>query len=465
MIGIEAFIRSVGSRPVFVLGLGLSGLSVLRAVLRAGAQVCAWDDNPEKRAEAERMGVPVRNPLQTELGTYGAMVAAPGIPLLPSAPHPAIARARAAGVEILGDLEILSRSGHGRKTIGITGTNGKSTTTTLTGHILNACGLRAAVGGNIGKPVLDLVMPPKDGVFVLEISSFQADLCPTFRPDLAALLNITPDHIDRHGSMEAYVAAKARLFDGPGAALIGVDDELCAGVFKSVAAAGVRRAFPVSVRGTVADGVCVEDGVLYDGIDGPLTAIGSLSVTTLQGLHNYQNAAMAYGLCRLAGLAPDRIMEAMKTYPGLVHRQQIVRVINGVPYVNDSKATNADAAGKALGCFRNIYWIAGGRPKEGGLNGLEPFMDRIRHVYLIGEAAEDFAGWLDRHGVSHSLSGTLDRAVEEAHEAAQTTRGQPGGAGVVLLSPACASYDQFRSYEHRGEDFIQIVKSLPAPRA
>lgn len=460
MIGIEPFIKSLDGRPPYVLGLGLSGLSVLRAMARAGAQVVAWDDNPEKRAQAERLGVAIRAPDQTDFSGFGVLIAAPGIPLNEPTAHPAIPKARAAGLEVIGDLEILHRSGHGRKTIGITGTNGKSTTTALTGHILTTCGLRAVVGGNIGKPVLDLVMPPRDGFIVLEISSFQSDLCPRFRPDIAALLNVTPDHIDRHGSMEAYVAAKARLFEGPGTALIGVDDAPGAEIFRTVQARGERRAFPVSIRGNVPEGVFVEEGVLYDGIDGPSTAVGTLSVTTLQGLHNHQNAAMAYGLCRLAGLEPARILEAMKTYPGLAHRQQIVRVINGVPYVNDSKATNADAAGKALGCFRNIYWIAGGRPKEGGLNGLEPYRDRIRHTFLIGEAAEDFALWLDRHGVPHSLSGTLEKALEAAHEAAQTTRGQPGGAGVVLLSPACASYDQFQSFEHRGQHFIDLVRQL-----
>lgn len=460
MVGIEPFIKSLEGRPVFVLGLGLSGMSVLRAVLRAGAQAVAWDDNPEKRAEADRLGVPLRDPVQMDFGICGALVAAPGIPLRGFLAHPAISRAKESGLQILGDLEILHRTGHGRKTIGITGTNGKSTTTALTGHILNACGLRTAVGGNIGKPVLDLVMPPKDGAFVLEISSFQADLCPTFRPDIAALLNITPDHIDRHGNMDNYVAAKARLFEGPGTAVIGVDDELTARIFADVRAREERRTFPVSVRGRLAEGVFVEDGVLYDGLDGKPCAAGSLSVTTLQGLHNHQNAATAYAICRLAGLESAPVMEAMKTYPGLAHRQQIVRVINGVAYINDSKATNADATARALSCFRNIYWIAGGRPKDGGLSGLETFMDRIRHAFLIGEAAEDFGTWLENHGVSHNFSGTLDRALNEAHKAAQDTRGQPGGAGVVLLSPACASYDQFKSFEHRGEDFIARVQNL-----
>lgn len=460
MIGIETFIKSLEGRPVIVLGLGLSGVSVLRAVLRTGAQVVAWDDNPEKRAQAERLGVPVRNPALIDLSGYGALIAGPGIPLHGFSAHLGISSARRVGLPVLGDLEILHRTGHGRRTIGITGTNGKSTTTTLTGHILNACGLRACVGGNIGKPVLDLTMPPKDGVFVLEISSFQADLCPTFHPDIAALLNITADHIDRHGNMENYVAAKASLFEGAGTAVIGMDDEFSAQIFRDVRARGQRRAFPVSVRESLTEGVYVEDGILYDGIDAKPHAVGSLGVTSLQGLHNHQNAATAYAICRLAGLKPTSIMEAMKTYPGLVHRQQIVRVINGVPYINDSKATNADATGKALSCFRNIYWIAGGRPKEGGLNGLESFMDRIRHAFLIGEAAESFADWLDNHGVAHNFSGTLDRAIEEAHQAAQAARGQPGGAGVVLLSPACASYDQFKSFEHRGEEFIAKVQNL-----
>lgn len=460
MIAIGPFIESIARRPVGVFGLGLSGMATLRALLAVRAEVVVWDDLPEKRAEAQKLGARVEPLAERDLSGLGALALAPGVPLYHPAPHPVVQRAREAGVEILCDLEILHRCDHGRKTVGITGTNGKSTTTALTGHILNHCGVPSSVGGNIGRAALDLAMPPENGAFVLEISSYQADLCTTFTPDIAVLLNITPDHIDRHGSMEGYIAAKARLLEGAGHAVIGVDDEPSLALFHAVREAGRRVAIPVSVRGDVAGGVHVEDGKLYDAIGEKNFLVGPLDTPTLPGAHNAQNAAAAYAVARIFGIEPASALEAMRSYPGLPHRQQAVRTLGGVSYINDSKATNADAAGKALACYRKIYWIAGGRPKAGGLNGLESFMDRIRHAFLIGEAAEDFAAWLDNHGVAHSFSGTLDRAVEGAHALAQGERGQPGGTGTVLLSPACASFDQFRSYEQRGEDFVRLVVAL-----
>ncbi len=460
MIAIDPFLASIARRPVGVFGLGLSGMATLRALVAAHAQLVAWDDLPEKREQAQKLGVRVEPLAERDLSGLGALVLAPGVPLYFPAPHPVVQRAREAGVEILCDIEILHRCGHGRKTIGITGTNGKSTTTALTGHILNHCGVPSSVGGNIGRAALDLPMPPEDGAFVLEISSYQADLCTTFTPDIAVLLNITPDHIDRHGSMEGYIAAKARMLEGPGHAVVGVDDEASLALFHAVREAGRRVVIPVSVRGDVAGGVHVEEGRLYDAMEGKSVLVGNLNTPTLPGAHNAQNAAAAYAVARILGIDPAEALEAMRSYPGLPHRQQMIRALGGVSYVNDSKATNADAAGKALACYRKIYWIAGGRPKAGGLNGLEPFMDRIRHAFLIGEAAEDFAAWLDNHGVAHSFSQTLDRAVADAHALAQGERGQPGGTGTVLLSPACASFDQFRSYEHRGEAFARLVMAL-----
>lgn len=452
MIDVKKFVETLDGRPVAVLGLGISNGAAIAALEKAGASVAAWDDDA-----ARRTGASIKDLAQEDLSAYGCLVMAPGVPLS----HPVAVKARAAEIDVICDLEILHRCSHGRRMIGITGTNGKSTTTALIGHILKECGVKAPVGGNIGKAALALALPPKDGVFVLEISSFQADLCPTFAPDITVHLNLTPDHMDRHGTMEAYAASKTRLFRGPGKAVIGIDDEPSRKILKAVQDAGERECFSISVSGPVKSGVYVENGVLFDAMDGgDSVSVAPLGMAALPGVHNHQNAAAAYAAARLTGLAPDAIIAGMKSFPGLPHRQYLVRAINGVAYINDSKATNAAATARALACYKTIYWIAGGRAKEGGLSGLEPYAANIRHAFLIGEAMDDFAQWLDNHGVTHHFCATLDVAVAEAHRAAQSERGQPGGAGAVLLSPACASFDQFRNFEERGDVFTTLVEGL-----
>ncbi len=461
MIDTRRYVESLNGKPVAVFGLGLSGFSSARALLAGGAAVSAWDDNEEKRAAAEKEGIPLLNFMTTGLNGFSALVLAPGIPLHFPEPHPAVLRAREAGVEIIGDLEILHRSNHGVKTIGITGTNGKSTTTALIAHLLRESGIDAIAAGNIGKPALDIDLPKKDGAIVLEISSYQMDLCPTFRPDFSVMLNVTPDHLDRHGSFESYAAAKERIFEGEGVGICGVDDAASQAMYERAVKSAIRRMIPVSVKKEVTGGVYVKEGVLIDCLDEDAREIGAVSdMPSLPGTHNHENLCAAYAVCRQFGLIPQDILNHAKTYPGLPHRQKIVRVINGVAYINDSKATNAEASSKAIACYRNIYLIAGGRAKEGGLSGLEPLLDRINHVFLIGEAMEDFAAWLKHNGVEHTKSHSLDVAVLEAHTKAQADRGQPGGAGTVLLSPACASWDQFRNFEHRGDVFTALVNAL-----
>jgi UDP-N-acetylmuramoylalanine--D-glutamate ligase len=458
---LKPFTNSLNGRPVAVFGLGLSGASVVRALVAAGAPVTAWDDDPERRAAAQQAGATLRNFQQDGMGEAACLILSPGVPLTHK-PHAIVEIARKADVEIIGDLEVLHRLNHGRKTIGITGTNGKSTTTALIGHILKECGKAAIVGGNIGQPILDFDLPLASGFIVLEMSSYQIDLCPTFHPDIAIHLNLTPDHLDRHGDMDAYAAAKLRIFDGSGTAICGVDDAPSAQMADTVRAAGERTVIAVSVNKEVGGGVFVIDGILYDDIHGARREVGSIDgIRTLLGAHNHQNIAAAYAACRQVGIATDDIMAAVKTYPGLPHRQYPTRTINGVAYVNDSKATNAQATEKALLSFKNIYWIVGGRPKDGGLAGLEEHMSRVRHAYVIGEAMEDFAVWLEKNDVPYSVSRTLDIAVKSAHHDAQEARGEPGGTGTVLLSPACASWDQFRNFEHRGDSFTDMVNALP----
>lgn len=435
MIDVRTFSASLGKKPVAVYGLGLSGLSSVEALAAAKARVLAWDESDEKRTAAAQAGATLVNFAQEGFGGAEILVLSPGVPYTHN-PHPVVQRAQREGIAIIGDVEILHRAQHGRETIGVTGTNGKSTTTALIAHILRACGKDVMVGGNIGKPVLGQALPSTGGLIVLEISSYQIDLCPEFRPDIGVLLNIAPDHLDRHGTIEQYAAVKARMLEGANTAICSIDDKYT----KEIAAA--HRAIEVTLK---------DDALMARLPD----------VATLKGSHNKQNMMAAFYACRACGCAEADILEAMKTYPGLPHRQFPVRSINGVVYINDSKATNVSSAATALETYRHIYWIVGGQAKEGGLSGLEPYMDRIHKAFLIGAAAEEFSQWMEANKVPHSVCGTLDIAVLEAHAAVQKNRGAPGGAGVVLLSPACASWDQFKNFEHRGQVFEELVNNLP----
>lgn len=461
MIDTKPFIKTLNDRPAAICGLGLSGLATAKALMAGGAKIVGWDDDEGKCIAAEKEGVPIFDFSFGGLDGYGVLVMAPGIPLYFPEPHPAVQKARDANVEIIGDIEILHRCLHGRKTVGITGTNGKSTTTMLVTHILNQAKINAVAGGNIGEPVLTLKPPKKDGVFVLEISSYQMDLCPTFRPDIAVHLNLTPDHLERHGTMEQYAAAKERMLEGPGIAVCGIDDAPSLAMYETLIKTGDRKTIPISVKKEIEGGVYVKDNMLIDHTGPqPMSVDSIVDIKTLPGVHNQQNICAAYAVCVSMGMLPQEILEHVKTYPGLPHRQFTTRVINGIAYVNDSKATNAEAAMKAIACYHNIYLIAGGLPKAGGLSGLEAYADRIRHVFLIGQAMDEFAVWCQKVGIHHTKSYTLDVAVLEAHKNAQANRGEPGGAATVLLSPACASWDQFKSFEHRGDVFASLVNAL-----
>lgn len=461
MIDTKPFVDTLDGKPVAVLGLGLSGLATAKALKAGGAQVVGWDDTEESRNRAEAEGISLFDFPFGGLDGYAAMVMSPGIPLHFPEPHPAAVKAREVRVPVIGDLEVLYRAHHGRRTIGITGTNGKSTTTALITHILNGQNKHAVIGGNIGRPVLSLDLKPSDDTLVLELSSYQIDLCPTFRPDIAVLLNITPDHLDRHGGMEGYARAKERMMEGIGVAVVGVDDALTQAIHDRLVTSAQRKVIAFSVTKEIAGGIYIKDGHLIDATGDAAITVGLVSdIATLPGPHNLQNLCAAYVACRAAGMLGEVIILAARAYPGLPHRQQIVRVINGAAYINDSKATNIEAALKAIACYNNIYLVAGGQPKAGGLESIETLRDHIRHVFLIGEAADEFAKHLKKVGIDHTISQTLDVAVLEAHKRVQSHRGAPGGAGTLLLSPACASWDQFRSFEHRGDVFTALVHTL-----
>lgn len=448
-------------RRIAVMGLARSGLAAARALVAGGAEVLAWDDGATGREAAAKAGIPLSDLHAADLTGVAALVLSPGIPHTFPTPNPVAARAKAAGIPIIGDVELLKRARPDATYLGITGTNGKSTTTALTGHILEAAGRRIQVGGNLGTPVLTFDALGRDGIYVLEMSSYQLELTPALGFDAAALLNITPDHLDRHGGMDGYVAAK-RLAFRTGAptpvAIVGVDDAHCRAMADALAAEGGRTVVRISAETFVPGGVSAADGVLVDDRDGTAARIIDLrECPSLPGRHNWQNACAAYALTRAAGVSAADVAAAMRTFPGLAHRQQHIATIGGVRFVNDSKATNADAAAKALACYGAIHWILGGKPKEGGLDGLDAFMPRIREAFLIGEATEDFAAWLSARGVKHRRCGTIDAATDAAFRAA---RADAGPERVVLLSPACASFDQFPNFEVRGDAFRAAVDAL-----
>ncbi len=454
---------SFNKRLVAVFGLGKSGLSTVRALEAGGARVVAWDDGEARRTQAAEAGVTLEDLTLRKWDDIAALVLSPGVPLTHPTPHPTVLLAQAAGVEIIGDVELFARTVQSieprARIVAITGTNGKSTTTALIGHMVKRCGDDAQIGGNIGKPVLELDMPKAATVYVVELSSYQIDLAPSIAPKVAIMLNLTPDHIDRHGTIKNYAAVKARLFANQvvgDTAIVGVDDSYSSDICTRLNANRVQTVVPVSVGKALGRGVYVLNGQLYDNTTAQSQSAGDFSgLRTLAGAHNWQNAAVAYAAGRALGYLREKILNAFESFPGLAHRMEIVAEAGGVRYVNDSKATNADAASKALATYDNIYWIIGGKPKEGGIETLESYFPKLRRAYLIGAAADEFAHTLDGK-VDYLQAQTLDRAVEAAANDADA-----GGDGeqmrVVLLSPACASFDQFPNFEVRGEAFRTAV--------
>jgi len=457
--------RSFQGKKIAVFGLARSGISAARALLEGGAEVVAWDDAPARRSEASASLGPRVTLTDLEAMDWrdvAALVASPGVPLHFPAPHPVMRKAREAGAEIIGDVELFFRARRAdfpaTRLVLITGTNGKSTTTALIGHLVREAGLPVQVGGNIGVSALDLDPLAPGGVYVLEMSSYQLDLSGPNGADVAVWLNITPDHIDRHGSLTGYVAAKRRIFDGlaqNGAAVVGIDDLHGVNVCDALRACGVR-VHPVMVEGPQAQplqGVFVREGVLYDAIDGGPEQITDLRrLTRLPGAHNWQNAAAAYAAGRALGLSRDRIVQGLESFAGLAHRMEEVGVVRGVRFINDSKATNADATARALACHDGVYVILGGVPKEGGIDSLGQFFPRIKKAYLIGQAADAFAATLNGRTPYQKCGGLAEAVAAAARDADQA------GEAVVLLSPACASFDQFENFEARGDAFRKLVR-------
>ena len=432
-------------RKVGVLGMGRSGLAVARALVAAGAEPIVFDDRPEAVA-----ATPYRAGLLADVPDLAVLVPSPGVPLTHPAPHPVIVAARAAGVPIRGDVDLFAETLGRRPVVGITGTNGKSTTTALIHHLLRTAGIDAEVGGNIGRPVFELEPGPPGRVFVLELSSYQLDLCESLRCRVAVWLNLTPDHLDRHGDLAGYVAAKERIFRQQGTgdrAVLGIDDEPSRAVASARAAAG-GDVTTVSLTGP-AD-VTVEEGRLRE----HSVEIRDLRpLDNLRGRHNWQNIAVAYAAVRALGLDAERACAGLASFEGLAHRMEQVARAGGILWVNDSKATNPDSAEKSLTSFANVFWIVGGKPKPGGFRSLRPALGTVRAGYLIGTAAEEIAADLGDVVPMHKV-GTLEAAVREASAAA---RASGTGEAVVLLAPACASFDQFVNFEARGDRFRALA--------
>lgn len=477
-------------RRVAVFGLGRSGITAARALKAGGAIPILWDDGVSGRMQAEAEGFDLEDLTTADWSSFAALVLSPGAPLTHPKPHWTVDKARAANVPVIGDIELFARAidavpaDQRPHVVAITGTNGKSTTTALIGWVLKQAGLKVHIGGNIGIGVLALPAPSPEAVYVIEVSSYQLDLTTSFAPDVAILTNVSPDHLDRHGGMEGYVAAKSRLFqrmEPSRVALIGVDDDWG---WKTVNALNDRRLRVSTITTRTPEqfidptgGVPVaeiaqrlpehvaafEAGrfIIVDATGGRLVvdgiAVADLApARSLPGRHNAQNAGFAYAAARALGVSNAAAIEGLMSFPGLAHRMETVGHLGAVRFVNDSKATNADAARQALTSYPSVFWIAGGRAKDGGIEDLTDLFPRVAKAYLIGEAAEAFATTLG--DTPHVVAGTMDAAVTLAAADAQAE----GGDQIVLLSPACASFDQFPDFEARGEAFRAAVLNLGA---
>ena len=458
-------VTTFAGRTVAVFGVARSGLAAARALAAGGATVVCADDTAGSRTAAAAAGFTVEDLREADWSRFAALVLAPGVPLTHPEPHWIVRKAQVAGVEIIGDVELYCRErakiAPDAPFVAITGTNGKSTTTALTAHILRSAGRDVQMGGNIGTAILDLAPPARDRVHVIEMSSFQIELTPSLAPSVGVLLNISPDHLDRHGTMEHYAALKARLVAHAEHPVIGEDDDWCRDIAERLRLANRTWVDLVSVRGRSSHGWYVNGTELVARAPwtGPLGAFADLAgIASLRGRHNAQNALAASAAAMILGVRPKEVAAALATFPGLAHRLEEIGRQRRTLFINDSKATNADSTATALAAFeRDVYWILGGMAKEGGITRLAPYFPRVAKAYLIGEASEAFATTLQGKA-DFVRCGTLDAAVAAAaRDAAASGAADP----VVLLSPACASYDQFRNFEVRGDAFRALVAALP----
>lgn len=444
----------IAGKKYLIFGFGKTGRAAARFLQDNDASVLVWDDNEDTRHLAQQAGYEIADLKALNFQKLEALLLAPGIPLT----HDIVERARLYKISIINDIDLLFRANPEATFVGITGTNGKSTTTALITHILDKANRKVQMGGNIGTPALSLEPMGKGDICVLELSSYQLDLLTDHPISIAVILNLTPDHLAHHGDMASYVAAKANIIqtDKPQTLIIGTDEPELQELFTSIEKTCPNlKILEIAHNHDVAKGVQISNGKFS------LTDIGKKNIDltyckTLKGLHNTQNAAAAFTICQALGLTSKEIEKGLGTFPGLAHRQQLIATLRGVRFINDSKATNANAAAKALTTYENIYWIIGGRAKETGLAGLEESIKNVTHAFLIGEAEASFAAWCEGK-ISVTRCGTLDKALTKA---ARMAWEDEKNNACVLLSPACASWDQFDSFEQRGDTFIQLVHDL-----
>ena len=452
--------QSFRGKNVGLFGLGGSGIATALSLKEGGAHVFAWDDNPDSVDRAADAGVNTVNLRHADWRSFASFVLSPGVPLTHPKPHWTVDLARGAGVEVIGDVELFGRERAAvaplAPFIAITGTNGKSTTTALTAHILKSSGRDAQMGGNIGRAVMTLDPLTEDRFYVVECSSYQIDLAPSINPTAGVLRNLTPEHLDRHGTMQHDASIKERLAAGSETAIIGVDDIYCAQIADRLELAG-KEVVRISKRLALPDGYFADGAALMEARGGKYERIAYLEgIGSLRGQHNAQNALAAVVSCLKVGLDLGEIQSGLETFPGLAHRMEQVGRKDHVLFINDSKATNAEAAAAALSSFQRIYWIAGGLPEEGGIESLRSLFPRVAKAFLIGEAAPAFSATLGET-VPYEISGTLEAAVNHA---AREAGMEGGGEVTVLLSPACASFDQFKNFEVRGDVFRKAVRAI-----
>ena len=434
------------NKSVGILGLGISGMALARSLLLSGAKVLGWDEKKHK------LDIDIDlNPDVTKIQDLDVLFVSPGFPYKPK-PHRIIKYATSFGIPISSDIEFFMQENKVAKSIGITGTNGKSTTTMLINHIFKKAKIKSQVGGNIGTAVCSLKQNIKQDNIILELSSFQLDLLsnsPAF--DIAIMLNISPDHIDRHVNIQNYVNAKFSIFkeqEKDQFAIIVIDDQYTKDIYEELKISGKQHVIPISTTKKLDYGISIIDGVLYDSID---QAKQEYDVSNV--LVNAQNLACAYMVAKCYQVQPKKIIEYIRSFQSLAHRMEVVKKEGELTFINDSKATNINSAEQALKAFDNIYWIAGGISKDGGIEPLSPLFHKLQHVFLVGSSQDNFANTLEKYNIEYTKSDNIGTALQQI-AALKLTQGS------VLLSPACASFDQYTSFEKRGEHFKLLINKL-----
>lgn len=450
------------AKKVAVMGLGVTGLSICEALRQADAQLMAWDDQEEARTRAAQNGIPLVNLYEADFSAIDYLLWSPGIPAYYPETHPLIQKANAHKTRIATDIDVLALSQPKARYVCITGTNGKSTTTALIHHILEQSGMKTSCGGNLGTAALTLEPLDADGVYVLELSSYQLEMSQFLKSDISILLNITEDHLSHHGTMADYVKAKAKLFEltkKEGTAIIGIEEPETKVIYDRFSQSGqIQNVHALCVNQVYEGFPRMRDGWLCDELSNQEPFSSDFNeMSALRGAHNHQNALAAYIACRAIGLSAFEVISHIRSFPGLHHRQQLVTKINRIEIINDSKATNPDAASKALSCYDSIFWLIGGVPKSDQSSSFDcfnPFLSKIKKAYLYGESAGLFEPWLNKKLTVERFE-TLDEAFFKASQDAIES-GVEGG--TILLSPACASFDQFKNFEHRGDYFMNLVE-------